>query len=1019
MKGDFTRATFKPEKHYHGVLKQQGRVDLDADWNEQAWLASHRVETETIDVVGPCGAPIGDPGFQLTPASGGANLNISAGRAYVDGILCENEHNLLINAQPDLPAFVLPSTAGVYIAYLEVWLRHIISLDDDGIREVALGGPDTCTRAKTIWQVGLLNAGPPGSPVDCSTDVPAWDTLTAPSTGTLAARAEPDVTSADPCVIPAKAGFRRLENQLYRVEIHDPGTITAGGGPVTFKWSRDNGSIVTSWLGQTGNDLIVNSTGRDSVLGFAAGQWVELTDDTHDLNFQPGTLVQLTNVEGLTLTINPLTATGPLAIANFPLHPKIRRWDSAGRVAVTSGAWLSLEDGVQVEFGNGTYVTGDYWLIPARTLTGNVEWPVDAALNPIPESPKGIRRHFCKLAIVEFDGTAWTILTPCLPLFPPLTDLGEQGCDCTVCVTADSHNNGHFTLKDAIAKVQGASGSGSGKICLGPGIYKITETAVINKGNAILISGHGLPLLQADPKLANNSPIILITASLDIAVEDVAFAPTVEVPASQFVMGISIQDSTFVYVRRCAFSASGTGSQLVPAIGFGGTIVLATTIQGNFFNGVQVGIGFTPGVDLHPFISGLLVEDNKMICTDAGVSMSALDSQFKFSELRFERNSIQSAMGIDVTCRRGGLDVTIDSNTFVVTGPQANVIGGIVCNASQTRIINNEIFGDPKTPNNNGISLGTLDGKTTSVIYGTQISGNRISGLTGTGILALNRSFLFETIISQNQLLNLGKGGIVMEIASFAVDLNIAGNSLVGMAEDPDAKDPRQPILVGIQLLLVVNAAVTDNAVEGVGLTASADRLVSGILLWIGIGVRFAGNRILNIGPVVRIGPSSGLGMLFASGRVDVADNEVRRALPPPSNVGTALWSAVALFGGSGELSIRGNLLESFGPGPTVTVAIVGSCVFSGNQCRLDNPDGIAGPLFAVQISGQVVIASANHVQSPGKIAGNGASLFLKTTAGALKDVTVLGNVTSSGILVNTTNLGPGTLPWGPLNILA
>lgn len=34
MKGDFTRRTFKKEKHYSGVLKQQGRVDLDEDWNE-------------------------------------------------------------------------------------------------------------------------------------------------------------------------------------------------------------------------------------------------------------------------------------------------------------------------------------------------------------------------------------------------------------------------------------------------------------------------------------------------------------------------------------------------------------------------------------------------------------------------------------------------------------------------------------------------------------------------------------------------------------------------------------------------------------------------------------------------------------------------------------------------------------------------------------------------------------------------------------------------------------------------
>src|SRR5579864_4892371 len=142
MKGDFTRWTFESEKHYHAVLKQQGRVDLDADWNEQDAITDHRVETETIDVVGPSGAPVGNAGFVLTPSGGGANLSISAGRAYVDGILCENEKPVLMTVQPDLPGFKLPTAAGNYIAYLEVWLRHITALDDPAIREVALGGPD-------------------------------------------------------------------------------------------------------------------------------------------------------------------------------------------------------------------------------------------------------------------------------------------------------------------------------------------------------------------------------------------------------------------------------------------------------------------------------------------------------------------------------------------------------------------------------------------------------------------------------------------------------------------------------------------------------------------------------------------------------------------------------------------------------------------------------------------------------------------------------------------------------------
>ena len=176
MRGDFTRWSFDPAKHYHGVLKQQGRVDLDADWNEQNAITAHRIEEEAIDVIGASGAPAGDAGFVLAAATNGASLTISKGRAYVDGILCENEQAIPITSQPDFPGFQLPTAAGVYVAYLKVWLRHITSLDDQGILEAALGGPDTCTRSRTVWQVNLASAGAVGASVNCATDVPALDT---------------------------------------------------------------------------------------------------------------------------------------------------------------------------------------------------------------------------------------------------------------------------------------------------------------------------------------------------------------------------------------------------------------------------------------------------------------------------------------------------------------------------------------------------------------------------------------------------------------------------------------------------------------------------------------------------------------------------------------------------------------------------------------------------------------------------------------------------------------------------
>ncbi|MEO8161477.1 MAG: DUF6519 domain-containing protein, partial [Arenimonas sp.] len=365
MKGDFTRSPFASQKHYSRVLQQQGRVSLDADWNEAQDIALHRDQTEALDTIGRSGAPLHCAGFHIVADAGGLSLDeqtlpgnqnppagaallISAGRYYVDGVLTQNEHITAIDQQDDLPpkgatplltllngdTRALPLPAGNFIAYLDVWQRHITALDDGLLREKALGGPDTATRSKTVWQVRLLEVP---AATACSTPAAAWDALTAPSTGMLEARARP-VESNTPCSIAPGGGYRRIENQLYRVEIHAPGTL----GAATFKWSRDNGSVVTRWLGKGAgaNDLLVENAGRDAVLRFASGQWVELIDDALELAGKPGVLVRLANAVGNTLTMEDPTVDGnavPVGAINFSdfhTHPKVRRWESAGPLAV-------------------------------------------------------------------------------------------------------------------------------------------------------------------------------------------------------------------------------------------------------------------------------------------------------------------------------------------------------------------------------------------------------------------------------------------------------------------------------------------------------------------------------------------------------------------------------------------------------------------------------------------------------------------------------------------------------------
>ena len=53
MKGDYTRFTFKPEKHYNAVRRQQGRVDVDPVAGLLGHLAGVGVvdEDEGVDLV--------------------------------------------------------------------------------------------------------------------------------------------------------------------------------------------------------------------------------------------------------------------------------------------------------------------------------------------------------------------------------------------------------------------------------------------------------------------------------------------------------------------------------------------------------------------------------------------------------------------------------------------------------------------------------------------------------------------------------------------------------------------------------------------------------------------------------------------------------------------------------------------------------------------------------------------------------------------------------------------------------
>ncbi len=514
MKGDFSRWTHDPSKHYTRVLSQQGRVSLDADWNEQQAIVEYLRDAEARDAIGPCGAPRDHAGFAITVASGGTSVAIGRGRYYVDGILCENEtEGLAFENQPDLPMRKLSDgtsppwpqnftdplgKACLGLVYLDVHARHITSLEDPSILEPALQNVDTATRSKTVWQVRVLPwtgvfedpaardalqsllekraelEAPPSAParvpspvamralvpasaqaqavllgprmaleseladvqrqlaellvgVDCRAGMTVLGSLRAGRTGMMSAQLGPSEESPDPCKPVAGAAYRGLENQLYRVEIHSPGPL----GKATFKWSRWNGSIVTPWLkpeNESSDQVRVQSLGRDQVLRIAAGDWVELTDDAHELWGLPGTLVQVTVAEDDVLTLDTKDGTISIDWNRFPVNPKVRLWDQDSAAIPTGKDWVDLEDGIQVRFEGEAFQTGDYWLIPARAATQSIEWPTLDGPPPVSKAmpPLGIHHHICPLAIVARfvkDGKeSLFVVDDCRHVFPPITE---------------------------------------------------------------------------------------------------------------------------------------------------------------------------------------------------------------------------------------------------------------------------------------------------------------------------------------------------------------------------------------------------------------------------------------------------------------------------------------------------------------------------------------------------------------------------------------------------------------------
>ena len=1031
MSGDYSRTRFDPRKHFTGVLMQQGRVQLDSDWNEMVLQFDRRFRAERSDTLLRHIVPRRTPdAFRVRLGDG--KLSLGAGRMYVDGLMPENHGDPSVPAifdpvlheprspgpidyasgQPYFPAAVVPALpAGPFLVYLDTWQREVTFIEDPGLVEPALG-IDTTTRSQTAWRVRILpGVATPPTPAefdplvvpqrddyDPASHIPPayWATLTRAPAGRLSTGTVDTQDPGDnPCIIPPSGGYRGLENQLYRVEIHRSGPA----GVARFKWSRDNASIAAQVLGVAGPAAItVSSVGRDPVLRFSAGDWVELLDDLREpdgLRPEAGVLRRVLRVddEARLLEFDPDPASD--LTQQFPAdtltsrHTRVRRWDQpAADLAVPKdGTPVTLEHGVTVTFTTADpadpapFRAGDHWTFAART-EGSVE-----ALDRAP--PHGDHHHHAPLAWVD---PAHKTVVDLRTLWPQQLPAGAG--ECTHHLRAESHNHPEgFTIQQALDDLRPRGG---GSICLGPGVFYITDDALrIDHLRNVSIRGQGartvlirqftLPPAPANPNDDDDEPppddherapydadvsarsLLRISESANISISDLVLVSS---PAPNGrAAGLVVRTVADLHLERCFLLHVGPGNNGSdsPAIGLGGAVV-RPVLRDNVIV-AQFGLSRLPELyDL--LLVDAAVDDNTFSCKRSAVELDAMHG----GRNSFSRNRLSCAdrgLYIDGPVSPGGrvdvVDNTVDSNgSAIIVGTTRTLVRGNLLRGGFARGLVDPDAVDPRS----GV------GVTVSAGYGVDlchIEANSITGYT-TGVLCQSRAR--DLRICDNNLQAIDSMAIAHDFRPHVFgseSVTVTGNVIQGVGGQSTSRQSA----FGIALFGCRQLTVADNTLERVGeLRFDADAApssfrVHAIFLEVCQSADLRNNRILDTGParsfpggdpqIVAIFVHNPLGPVQVTGnRVGYSDParlEIPRgalAIIRPGRADTGFLEPVFLDGVVGNRVAFPDYIVDLPDGPR-------PLQISGNHFQSLQTSHLTGVRWCVQLTGELNVVFANN----------------------------------------------------------
>ena len=438
MKGDFSRFTHNPLSNYISVWKQQGRVDLDSDWNEQSEIFLGYLRQAIVDIVGPFAIPertyadndnlkaLSISNFKI--GTGGiVDFTIGAGFAYIGGFPFKMSSDSKFSSQSDYPEPEENRINGDILVFIEAWERSISYIDDDFIREPALGGPDTDLRSKLVGQIKIMGIEKIRSPHEAcerirssfpDSNVHLTLQIDQSSQQTSMSFGEVEIAGG---IIPS--------NLHYRIELHkglnSDGSINEG-----FKWSDENGAVAVKALKALDTRrILIEELEQVTGESLKQGDWVELTNLVTELRRSGSQMARIESLEtasgGLIVTldsdIHPILSrrkNGVKSGLDQGLAPRLRRW--SGYITPLSPKTIyDLGRGIKAVFGcldkNLIFEPSDFWTYAIRDREYNKLHSPQKAL------PVGIRKYRHPLAIIKVhDGKSVEIID-CRRFFKPLS----------------------------------------------------------------------------------------------------------------------------------------------------------------------------------------------------------------------------------------------------------------------------------------------------------------------------------------------------------------------------------------------------------------------------------------------------------------------------------------------------------------------------------------------------------------------------------------------------------------------